>query len=95
MKLTAEHTVHIPGEYAEQLADLAAARRTTEAALIEEALALLFCSTAAEREELRGLFAETGPSAAKTVPPLRAEDISQAIPIPIGPSLLYRTDDEC
>ena len=90
MTQTADRLVHIPNEYAQHLSELAVERGTTESALVEEALALLFCTTAEERESLAALLAATGPSEARRVPTLSPEDIAMVIPVPLEPSRLRR-----
>ena len=95
MAITSDGIVRVPKEYAQHLSELALEKGTTESALVEEALALLFSPTIKEREILRGLIEDSGPSEAHVVPTLSSEDIIMAIPVPVDPRQLFRASEEC
>jgi len=92
MSATHGSSIRIPEEYARHLSELAAARRTT-AALVEEALALLFSPT--PEEVVRGPIDEHGPSTLERTETLAPEDIIEEIPIPLHSRSLIRDWSGC
>jgi len=88
MALLGETNIHISGERARRLSELAAARGTTEASIVEEALDSLFrqCDSYEYEEDdltlLKSLEAENGPlPPIQTTPSIDPEEIVSAIPV--------------
>jgi hypothetical protein len=100
MELAVETIVRLSGERARQLGRLAAARGTSEEALVAEALDMLFrqnapCTESADDAELLcQLEAELGPSKARTVPPLDPAHFEVTHVVPIRPELIRRPSEE-
>jgi hypothetical protein len=96
MNATVEKHMQIAQDKAKRLEELAAARGTSENALFEEALDLLFRAKETEAaiqvgwELLQQLEGELGPVPSSTVPPIRPEDTVFLGGTPLSPERIRR-----
>ena len=96
MSLIVEKQIHLSQENARRLSEMAAFSRTSEEAIIEQALEKIFCENPlspqflADMELLRQLEAETGPVRTNFVPPLDITKIVEVRPSYVNPALVRR-----